>query len=107
VDPDDPEVRRRCKAESNESLDDMLSPLAVLISKICLADEGSRARLRRIIVPDDLDRSTLLETRPDLLGRCLRLLACVYHPRLKDAIGEMLFAVADSDGTAFFGFNCS
>jgi len=98
IDPDDPGVRQRCKAESTEGLDDMLSPLVVLISRMCLADEGSRARLRQIIVPEDLDRSTLLETRADLLGRCLRLLACVYHPRLKDAVGEMLFAVADEDG---------
>ena len=101
IDPDAPDVRQRCKAESNENLDDMLSPLVVLISRMCIADEGSRARLRQTIVPEDLDRSTPLETRADLLGRCLRLLACVYHPRLKDAVGEMLFAVADSNGVLF------
>ncbi|KIM46002.1 hypothetical protein M413DRAFT_441068 [Hebeloma cylindrosporum] len=107
IDPDDPDVRQRCKAESNETLDDMLSPLVVLISRICIADEGSRARVRQIIAPEDLDRSTPLESRADLLGRCLRLLACVYHPRLKDAVGELLFAVADSDASTLsmlFGY---
>lgn len=106
IDPDDSEVRQRCKAESTENLDDMLSPLVVLISRICIADEGCRARLRQTIVPEDLDRSTPLEARADLLGRCLRLLACVYHPRLKDTVGEMLFVVADSDGVLFC-FRCS
>jgi len=98
IDPDDPEVRARCKAESSDTLDDMLSPAVVLITKLCIADEVSRTRVRHWIVPEDLDRSSPLEGRPDILGKYLRLLSCIYHPRLKDAVGEMLFAVADSDG---------
>lgn len=98
IDPDDPEVRARCKAESSDTLEDMLSPLVVLITNLCSADEGSRARVRHWIVPEDLDRSSPLEERPDILGRCLRLLSCIYHSRLKDAVGELLFAIADSDG---------
>lgn len=101
TDPDDPENRTRCKAESSDTLDDMLSPLVVLITKLCIADEGSRTRVRHLVVPEDLDRSSPLEERPDITGRCLRLLSCVYHPRLKDAIGELLFAIADSDGKIF------
>lgn len=101
TDPDDPEIRTRCKAESSDTLDDMLSPLVVLITKLCIADEGSRSRVRHWIVPDDLDRSSPLEERPDIPGKCLRLLSCVYHPRLKDAVGELLFAIADSDGRIF------
>ena len=100
-DPDDPEIRNRCKAESSDTLDDMLSPLVVLITKLCVADEGSRTRVRHLIVPEDLDRSSPLEERSDITGRCLRLLSCVYHPRLKDSIGELLFAIADSDGKIF------
>ncbi|KAF8803720.1 hypothetical protein BYT27DRAFT_7195060 [Phlegmacium glaucopus] len=99
TEPDDPEVRARCKAESSDTLEDMLSPLVVLITKLCIADEASRTRVRHWIVPEDLDRSSPLEERPDILGRCLRLLSCIYHPRLKDAIGELLFAVADSDAS--------
>lgn len=98
TDPDDPEIRTRCKAESSDTLDDMLSPLVVLITKLCIADDGSRTRVRHLVVPEDLDRSSPLEERPDITGKCLRLLSCVYHPRLKDAIGELLFAIADSDG---------
>ena len=101
TDPDDPENRARCKAESSDTLDDMLSPLVVLITKLCIADEESRTRVRHLVVPEDLDRSSPLEERPDVTGRCLRLLSCVYHPRLKDAIGELLFAIADSDGKIF------
>ena len=101
TDPDDPEIRTRCKAESSDTLDDLLSPLVVLITKLCIADEGSRTRVRHWIVPEDLDRSSPLEERPDITGRCLRLLSCVYHPRLKDAVGELLFAIADSDGKIF------
>lgn len=106
TDPDDSDVRTRCKAESSDTLDDMLSPLVVLITKLCLADEGSRTRVRHWIVPEDLDRSSPLEERSDILGRCLRLLSCVYHSRLKDSIGELLFAVADSDGGNFILFYC-
>jgi Guanine nucleotide exchange factor synembryn len=101
IDPDDPEIRTRCKAESSDTLDDMLSPLVILITKLCIADEGSRTRVRHLVVPEDLDRSSPLEERLDITGKCLRLLSCVYHPRLKDAIGELLFAIADSDGKIF------
>lgn len=99
VDVDAPEVRQRHKAESNmDTPDDVLSPLIVLISRLCIADESSRLRLRQWVIPDDLDRSSPLDSRSDMLGRCLRLLGSVYHPRLKDAVGEMLFAACGQDG---------
>ena len=103
-DPDDPEIRNRCKEESSDAPDDTLSPLVVLITKLCIADEGSRTRVRHWIVPEDLDRSSPLEERSDIMGRCLRLLSCVYHSRLKDSVGELLFAIADSDGGISFFF---
>jgi hypothetical protein len=81
-----------------DSLDEILSPLVVLISRLCQADETCRVRVRQWIVPDDLDRSSALEARSDLLGRCLRLLGSVYNCRLKDSVGEMLFAMSDSNG---------
>lgn len=89
------------KSESNDSLDDLVSPLIVLVTRICLGDEGSKVRARQWIIPDDLDRKAPLEQRSDLLGRCLRLLSSVYHPRLKDACGELLYAICDSNGRFF------
>ncbi|KAF7354772.1 hypothetical protein MSAN_01391400 [Mycena sanguinolenta] len=101
TEPDDLSVRELVKSEAgpgagSESLDDELSPLIVLITRLCIADEASRTRTRDWLVPVDLDRSAAagsLESRPDMLGRCLRLLGSVYHPRLKDSVGEMLFAM--------------
>lgn len=99
IDADDPSVRERARKESSDnSLDDLMSPLVVLISRLSIADENTRIRIRQWIVADDIDRSSPLEERSDILGRCLRLLASVYHPRLKDAVGEMLYAMADSNG---------
>ncbi|KAK0226916.1 guanine nucleotide exchange factor [Armillaria nabsnona] len=98
IDPDDSSVRERPKKEQLDgSLDDIISPLIVLITRLCLADAITRGRLREWIVPPDLDRSAPLEGRSDMLGRCLRLMGSVYHPRLKDSVGEMLFAMSDSD----------
>lgn len=97
IDPDDPSVRERCRNECDSDLDELVCPLVLLITKLCNADEGARKRMREWVLPEDLDRTSPLEERSDLLGRCLRLLACIHHPRLKDATGEMLFAVCDSD----------
>ncbi|KAJ6522759.1 guanine nucleotide exchange factor [Mycena vulgaris] len=105
ADPDDPSVRELAEAEAGagagaDSLDDALAPLVVLITRLCIADEPSRTRTRDWLCPADLDRSAAagtLESRADLLGRCLRLLGSVYHARLKDSVGEMLFAMCDSD----------
>ncbi|KAF8075940.1 guanine nucleotide exchange factor [Lyophyllum atratum] len=100
IDVDESEVRERCKQEhTDNTLDDVLSPLVVLISRFCIADEASRVRVRQWIVPDDLDRSSPLEARADILGRCLRLLSSVYHTRLKDSVGELLYAMCDSDAS--------
>ena len=103
VDPDDATVREHVKAEAEtgtgvHSLDDELSPLVVFITRL-IADETSRARMRDWLVPVDLDRSVALEARPDLVGRCLRLLGSAYHAALKDSVGEMLFALCDDDAT--------
>lgn len=98
IEADEPTVRELCKRETESSLDDILSPLVLLITKFCSLDETSRKRMRSWILPDDLDRTSPLEGRSDLLGRCLRLLSSVHHTKLKDATGEMLFAVCDSDG---------
>ncbi|KXN86333.1 Synembryn-B [Leucoagaricus sp. SymC.cos] len=101
TEPDDPKVRDLIKKETSEtSLDDILTPLVVLITRLCQADEPSQTRVRQWLVPEDLDRTSPLEQRPDTLGKCLRLLPSVYHPRLKDSIGEMLFAMAGSDASS-------
>lgn len=97
IDPDDSSVRERCSAEGDSNVDDLVSPLVLLITRLCQADDGARKRMREWVVPDDLDRTHPLEGRADLLGRCLRLLGCIHHTKLKDATGEMLFAICDSD----------
>ena len=99
IDPDDASVRQKCVREMDQPLDDVMTPLVVLITKLCQADEGSRTRMRQWLLPDDLDRTSPLEGRADLLGRLLRSLASVHHAKLKNAVGEMLYAICDSDGT--------
>ncbi|EJF63137.1 hypothetical protein DICSQDRAFT_146110 [Dichomitus squalens LYAD-421 SS1] len=104
VDPDDSSVRQKCVREMDQPLDDVMTPLVVLITKLCLADEGSRTRMRQWILPDDLDRTSPLEGRADLLGRLLRSLASVHHAKLKNAVGEMLYAICDSDGSTLASY---
>ncbi|KAK7696455.1 hypothetical protein QCA50_001112 [Cerrena zonata] len=104
VEPDEASVRERCQKDADSSLDDIVAPLVILITRLCAADEASRKRLRGWILPDDLDRTTPLESRSDLLGRCLRLLASVHHPRLKDVTGEMLYTVCDSDASTLSSY---
>ncbi|KAJ3937158.1 MAG: guanine nucleotide exchange factor [Lentinula lateritia] len=113
-DPDSQEVREAFKQEveatgapSDTSLDDILSPLVILCTRLCLADESNRVRMREWTVPPDLDRTNPLDERADFLGRCIRLLGSVYHTRLKDAVGEMLYAACDSDAallSSLFGY---
>ncbi|KAF5351468.1 hypothetical protein D9757_012059 [Collybiopsis confluens] len=113
-DPDSQEIRETFQKEiaaqgipADTSLDDVLSPLVVLCTRLCLADEASRVKVREWIVPSDLDRTDPLDERSDFLGRCIRLLGSVYHTRLKDAVGEMLYAACDSNASllsSLFGY---
>ncbi|KAI1788919.1 guanine nucleotide exchange factor [Ganoderma leucocontextum] len=104
IDPDDVSVRQRCMREMDQSLDDVMAPLVVLLTKLCQADEGSRTRMRQWLLPEDLDRTSPLEGRADLLGRLLRSLASVHHAKLKNATGEMLYAICDSDGSTLASY---
>jgi hypothetical protein len=80
------------------NLDEMIPPLVVLMVRLA-EDVNARIQMQEWILPAGLDRTQSLEGRGDTLGRCiLRLLASVYYMRLKDAIGEWMFALCDNDG---------
>jgi hypothetical protein len=99
IDPDHISVRDRARSDGDSSCDDLLSPLVILITRLCVADQDSRKRVREWLVPADLERTSTLEDRADTLGRCLRLLSSVYHERLKTTVGEMLYAIHESDAS--------
>lgn len=106
IDVDDVEIRTRLSKEmmattglADTSLDEVLSPLVVLMTRFCDKDETCRKRARQWLVPPDMDRTAPLESRPDMLGRCIRLMGSVYHQRLKDAVGEMVYAICDSNAS--------
>lgn len=96
VNSDDPSIRSRLP--DGETFDELVSPLVILITRFCLGDEDAKVRIRNWFIPPNLDRTNPLETRSDLLGRCLRLLQSVYHSRLNRVCGEMFFAMCDCDG---------
>ncbi|KAL5508603.1 hypothetical protein ACEPAH_6222 [Sanghuangporus vaninii] len=98
IDPDDASVKKTCKDEDVE-LDHVLSPLVLLMTKLCKHNVECRKAVRQHMLPPDLDRTSPLEGRSDTLGRCIRLMACVNHQQLKDAVGELIFVVCDSDAT--------
>ncbi|KDQ65126.1 hypothetical protein JAAARDRAFT_685310 [Jaapia argillacea MUCL 33604] len=107
IDVDEPSIRDKCRQEGIYTLDDAISPVTVLLSRLCLSYEDAKVRVREWLLPATLDRTSPLELRSDLLGRCIRFLGSVYHPRLKDAVGEMLFAICDSDAgvlSAYLGY---
>ncbi|KAH0839525.1 guanine nucleotide exchange factor [Lanmaoa asiatica] len=102
INSDDPSIRSRLP--DGETLDDLVSPLLILITRFCLGDEEVKVRMRNWFIPPSLDRTEPLETRSDLLGRCLRLLQSVYHSRLNRLCGEMFFAMCDCDATTLSGY---
>ncbi|GAW01627.1 hypothetical protein LENED_003232 [Lentinula edodes] len=102
--PDSREVREAFKnvlvgsaMSADTSLDELVSPLLALCTRICMMDKTSRKRVREWIIPPNLDRSYPLDERDDFLGKCIRLLGSVYHLRLKATVGEMLYAACDCD----------
>ncbi|KAJ4481036.1 guanine nucleotide exchange factor [Lentinula aciculospora] len=102
--PDSREVREAFKnvlvgsrMSTDTTLDELVSPLLALCTRICMMDQTSRKRLRDWIIPPNIDRSYPLNERDDFLGRCIRLLGSVYHPKLNASVGEMLYAACDCD----------
>ncbi|ESK96134.1 hypothetical protein Moror_7275 [Moniliophthora roreri MCA 2997] len=98
--PDDSSVRDYARSlHPDDELDDILSPLVMLLTRLCLGNASTRQRILDWTVPPDLDRDPErpLDERPTFLGRCLRLMGSVYHRRLKDAVGEMLYIMCGED----------
>ncbi|KAK7038901.1 hypothetical protein VNI00_010535 [Paramarasmius palmivorus] len=83
------------ETKTNNEIEETLSPLLTLLTRLCRADTVTRQRISDWIVPPNLDRHRPLETRPDFLGKCLRLLQG--HGRLKDSVGELLYAMCGED----------
>jgi Guanine nucleotide exchange factor synembryn len=101
TEPDDASVRATAKAEGDSTLDELLAPLVMLLCKLVDGDTGARERMREWLLPPNLDRTVVLESRADTLGRLLRLLTSVYHSRLNLISGELLYAVCNHDGANF------
>ncbi|KAH9978248.1 guanine nucleotide exchange factor [Lactifluus volemus] len=99
TEPDDASVRATAKAEGDSTLDELLAPLVMLLCKLVDGDTGARERMREWLLPPNLDRTVVLESRADTLGRLLRLLTSVYHSRLNLISGELLYAVCNHDAT--------
>jgi hypothetical protein len=98
VEADDASVRAAAKAESESTLDELLAPLVMLLCKLVAGDSGARDRMREWLLPANLDRTVVFESRADTLGRLLRLLTSVYHSRLNVSSGELLYAMCNYDG---------
>ncbi|TDL17549.1 hypothetical protein BD410DRAFT_729913 [Rickenella mellea] len=96
IDVDDKSVLDRAKMEDVE-LDDVLSPLTSLILRLCVASDECRRLYRERIIPPTLDRTAPLEQRADTLGRCIRLMACIRHPRMQKVTGELFYIICESD----------
>jgi hypothetical protein len=92
-------VRETAKAESDSTLDELLAPLIMLLCNFATGDSGARERMREWLLPANLDRTVVLESRADTLGRLLRLLTSVYHSRLNVTSGELLYALCNQDGS--------
>lgn len=98
-DPDAEEVRNRFRDHplGDYTMSDIIVPLVLLLTRFCLGDEDAKLRIRKWFVPENLDRTKPLEEQDSALGRCLRLLQSVYHDRLGSCVGEMFFAMYDSN----------
>ena len=100
IEPDDASVRTTAQTESESTLDELLAPLVMLLLKLITGDTTARDRVREWLLPSNLDRTVVLESRADTLGRLLRLLTSVYHTRLNSISGELLFTLCNHDGTS-------
>ncbi|KZT04208.1 uncharacterized protein LAESUDRAFT_814251 [Laetiporus sulphureus 93-53] len=74
------------------------------MTKVCKANKACREAFKAHVLPPDFDRnastsdrSTALESHADILGRSIRLMACMHHSTLKEAIGELLFLACNSN----------
>jgi len=94
--PDDLRVRTKCR-EKGVVLDDLVSPLPIIIIRLVKEDDEARARMLQWVLPQDLDRSQPLERRTDILGIFIRMMVSTHHPHLKATISEMLFCLCNQD----------
>ncbi|PWN43537.1 hypothetical protein IE81DRAFT_77642 [Ceraceosorus guamensis] len=97
VDDSDDSQAKHAAARDGVDLEDHHQPLILLLRKLATEDERCRAALRAHLLPSDIDRSSPLDKRNDLTGRCVRLMSSVFLSRLARVMGEMLLAVCDGD----------
>ncbi|CEH15481.1 Signaling protein RIC-8/synembryn (regulates neurotransmitter secretion) [Ceraceosorus bombacis] len=97
VDDSDDSQAKHAAARDGVDLEDHHQPLILLLRKLATEDQRCRAALRARLLPSDIDRSSPLDKRNDLTGRCVRLMSSVFLSRLARVMGEMLLAVCDGN----------
>ncbi|KAK4705707.1 hypothetical protein P7C70_g501, partial [Phenoliferia sp. Uapishka_3] len=80
--------------------EEILGPLVLLLRKVSMLSEPATA-MRELLLPDNIDRTIVLERRPDLIGHLIRLMSSILLPNTAYGVGEFLYNLCERDPTIF------
>ncbi|TPX63738.1 hypothetical protein SpCBS45565_g06397 [Spizellomyces sp. 'palustris'] len=76
-------------------LDEMCSPLVLVLVGVARGDVRARAVMRDWIMPKDIDRSQPLDKGTTLTARLIRFMTSITYPNLRQAVSELFFILSD------------
>ncbi|KAH9251194.1 hypothetical protein BASA81_010973 [Batrachochytrium salamandrivorans] len=88
-------------------VDQALPPILILMRSWARGDEGARAVLKELLMPDDIDRSKPLGQGTTVTNYMIWLMTSVTMLQIRDCVSELLYAICKenvSDLVAYVGY---
>ncbi|KAG5463398.1 MAG: guanine nucleotide exchange factor, partial [Olpidium bornovanus] len=84
-----------------EDTDNVLPPLAIVLTKIAAEHKEAREVLKKECLPGESDRALPVDKGRSLSARLIRLLTCIRFPKLKETVGTLFFSICEENAAEF------
>ncbi|KAI8806291.1 guanine nucleotide exchange factor [Cladochytrium replicatum] len=82
-----------------QKVDDVLSPLLILMTHLAAGDQRAREMMRGKIMPDDIDRSKPLDKGSAVPNVMIRFMTSVTMNNVRESASELLFELSGADAS--------
>ncbi|KAI8813511.1 guanine nucleotide exchange factor [Cladochytrium replicatum] len=82
-----------------QKVDDVLSPLLILMTHLAAGDRRAREMMRGKIMPDDIDRSKPLDKGSAIPNVMIRFMTSVTMNNVRESASELLFELSGADAS--------
>ncbi|TPX55488.1 hypothetical protein PhCBS80983_g05266 [Powellomyces hirtus] len=87
----------RSASPTTTNLDEVVPPLIIVLSGIARQDLAAREEMRRILLPDDIDRSKPLDQGTSITSQLIAFMTALAVPNVRESVCDLIFVLSDEN----------